>query len=95
MFVPAICSVYYGENDLWPIIQAALITIGIGLPCRWFFRGEQELNMKDGIFHIDGGLEYTMFLTKRGAVFAVGNRNCVGIPCKDEFGIELVHILYC
>ena len=50
MFVPAICSVYYGENDLWPIIYSALITIGIGLPLRWFFRGEEELNIKDGIF---------------------------------------------
>ncbi len=50
MFVPAICSVYYGENDLWPIIQAALITTGIGLPLRFYFRGEEELNIKDGIF---------------------------------------------
>ena len=50
MFVPAICSVYYGENDLWPIIYSALITTGIGLPLRWFFRGEEELNIKDGIF---------------------------------------------
>ena len=50
MFVPAICSVYYGENDLWPIIQAAVITTGIGLPLRFYFRSEEELNIKDGIF---------------------------------------------
>ena len=50
MFVPAICSVYYGENDLWPIIYSALITVGIGLPLRFYFKGEEELNIKDGIF---------------------------------------------
>jgi trk system potassium uptake protein TrkH len=50
MFVPAICSLYYGEADLLPIIYSALITMGIGLPSWWFFRGEEELNIKDGIF---------------------------------------------
>ena len=50
MFVPAICSVYYGENDLWPIIFSALITTGIGLPLRFYFHSEEELNIKDGIF---------------------------------------------
>ncbi|MBW2484083.1 MAG: TrkH family potassium uptake protein [Deltaproteobacteria bacterium] len=50
MFLPAISSIYYGENDLLPIIQAALITVGIGLPCWWYFRKEHELNIKDGIF---------------------------------------------
>ena len=50
MFVPAISSIYYGENDLLPIIYSALITVGIGLPCWWYFRKEHELNIKDGIF---------------------------------------------
>ncbi len=50
MFAPAICSVYYGEADLLPIIYSALITIGIGLPCWYFCRTEEELNIKDGIF---------------------------------------------
>ena len=50
MFVPAISSIYYGENDLLPIIYSALITVGIGLPCWWFFRKEHDLNIKDGIF---------------------------------------------
>ncbi|KPK23861.1 MAG: potassium transporter [Desulfobacterales bacterium SG8_35_2] len=50
MFLPAISSIYYGENDLLPIIYSALVTVGIGLPCWWFFRKEHELNIKDGIF---------------------------------------------
>jgi trk system potassium uptake protein TrkH len=50
MFVPAICSIYYNEADLLPIIYSALITVGIGLPSWWFCRSEEELNIKDGIF---------------------------------------------
>ena len=50
MFLPALCSVYYNESDLLPIIYSALITVGIGLPCWWFFRKEHDLNIKDGIF---------------------------------------------
>ncbi len=50
MFLPAICSIYYNEPDLLPIVYSALITVGIGLPCRWFSRSEEELNIKDGIF---------------------------------------------
>jgi trk system potassium uptake protein TrkH len=50
MFLPAISSIYYGGNDLLPIVYSALITIGLGLPCWWFFRKEHELNIKDGIF---------------------------------------------
>ena len=50
MFLPAICSIYYNEPDLLPIIYSALITVGLGLPSWWFFRKEDELNIKDGIF---------------------------------------------
>jgi len=50
MFLPAICSIYYNEPDLLPIIYSALITVGLGLPSWWFFRKEHELNIKDGIF---------------------------------------------
>jgi trk system potassium uptake protein TrkH len=50
MFLPAICSIYYNEPDLLPIIYSALITVGLGLPSWWFFRKEHDLNIKDGIF---------------------------------------------
>jgi trk system potassium uptake protein TrkH len=50
MFLPAACAIYYNEPDLLPIVYSALITVGLGLPSWWFFRGEEELNIKDGIF---------------------------------------------
>jgi len=50
MFLPAICSLYYNEADLLPILSSALITMGIGFPGWWFFRGHNELGIKDGIF---------------------------------------------
>ena len=50
MVFPFICSAYYGESDLLPILYAGLITIALGLPGRYFLRKHQELNIKDGIF---------------------------------------------
>ena len=50
MLLPAICSIYYDESDLLPIIYSALITVGIGLPIWKYCRSEEELNIKDGIF---------------------------------------------
>ena len=50
MSLPAICSLYYNEADLLPILSAALITMGIGIPGWWFFRKYNELSIKDGIF---------------------------------------------
>ncbi len=50
MLLPALCSFYYNESDLLPIIYSALITIGLGLPLRKYCRSEEELNIKDGIF---------------------------------------------
>lgn len=50
MFAPALCSLYYGEADLLPILDAALIAIFLGVPCCWFFRKSHELHIKDGIF---------------------------------------------
>jgi len=50
MLLPAICSLYYNEADLLPILSSALITMGIGFPGWWFFRGHNELGIKDGIF---------------------------------------------
>lgn len=50
MTLPALCSVYYGENDLRPILYATMITLGIGVPGWWVFRKHNELSIKDGIF---------------------------------------------
>ncbi len=50
MSLPVICSLLYGETDLLPLVASALITIGAGLPCWWFFRKRHELHMRDGIF---------------------------------------------
>jgi trk system potassium uptake protein TrkH len=49
MSMPLLCSWYYHEPDLFPILYSALITLGVGLPCRWVFRREYELGIKDGI----------------------------------------------
>ncbi len=50
MLFPLLCSFSYGENDLIPILAAALISAGIGLPCWWFAKKSNDLNMRDGIF---------------------------------------------
>ena len=50
MFLPAICSVYYHEADLLPIIYSALIAIIFGLPSGWYFRKHNDLHIKDSIF---------------------------------------------
>lgn len=50
MVFPLICSLYYGENDLYAITITALISIGLGLSLWRIFRNYQELNIKDGFF---------------------------------------------
>lgn len=50
MVFPAICSIYYGQDDLYAIVVTAISTILIGIPLWWFFRLENELNIKDGFF---------------------------------------------
>jgi len=49
MFLPLLCSWYYHEAALLPIAYSGLITLGTGLPVRWFFRRSYELGIKDGI----------------------------------------------
>ncbi len=49
MIMPLLCSWYYHEPDLLPILYSALVTLGVGLPCRWVFRRDYELGIKDGI----------------------------------------------
>ncbi len=50
MALPMFCSLYYHEADLLPILYSALTILSLGLPLRWFFRKNNELNIKDGIF---------------------------------------------
>ena len=55
MFLPAICSTYYHEADLLPIIYSSLISITFGLPSGWYFRKHNDLHIKDSIFISDTG----------------------------------------
>jgi len=50
MALPAICSLYYNEGDLFSILISGIIILALGLPCRWFFRKNHELSIRDGIF---------------------------------------------
>ncbi|MBM9511417.1 TrkH family potassium uptake protein [Desulfogranum marinum] len=49
MLFPALCSLYYGEGDLIPLVVSAAVTFFLGLPAWWLCRKNYELNMKDGI----------------------------------------------
>jgi len=50
MAFPIVCSLYYGENDLFSIFISGILTLLLGLPLWWFFRRHHELNIKDGFF---------------------------------------------
>lgn len=50
MTLPLICSLYYNEGDLFALLISGIIIVSLGLPCRWFFRKNHELSLKDGIF---------------------------------------------
>ena len=50
MVFPLICSLYYGEDDLFAIAISGILTVGLGLPVWRLFRRYQELNIKDGFF---------------------------------------------
>jgi len=48
MLLPAICSLFYGnEGDLSAILISAAITGAIGLPVRWIFRHDHNLSIND------------------------------------------------
>ncbi len=50
LMFPIICSLYYGEDDLFSLAMTAAITIGVGyLLWRWF-KNFDDLNLKDGFF---------------------------------------------
>ena len=50
MVFPLICSLYYGEDDLYAIAITGIITFGLGLSLWRFFHRHQDLNIKDGFF---------------------------------------------
>ena len=50
MLLPAICSFYYGEDDLVALLISALVIVTAGCPFRLYFRNENQLGIKDGIF---------------------------------------------
>ncbi|MFC1837862.1 TrkH family potassium uptake protein, partial [Thermodesulfobacteriota bacterium] len=50
LLLPAICSIYYHEADLLPIIYSALIIISLGLSLWWSCRNNNDFNIKDSIF---------------------------------------------
>lgn len=49
LFLPVICSLIYGESDLFGLSITLLINLAIGLPLWWFFRKDYNLGVKDGI----------------------------------------------
>jgi trk system potassium uptake protein TrkH len=50
MVLPLAFSLYYNDGDFAAIAVSAAITLVAGLPLWWFFRKNQELNIKDGFF---------------------------------------------
>ncbi|MFW6147689.1 MAG: TrkH family potassium uptake protein [Thermodesulfobacteriota bacterium] len=50
MILPILCSLYYKEDDLYPILFSAIISVALGLPFYWFFRKSQRLSIKDSYF---------------------------------------------
>ena len=50
MVFPAICSLYYKEDDLFAIVITGIIALGLGVPLWRFFRRYHNLNLKDGYF---------------------------------------------
>ncbi|MGD9306108.1 MAG: TrkH family potassium uptake protein, partial [Desulfobacterales bacterium] len=50
MVLPLICSLFYGEDDLYALTISGIITVGMGLPLWGFFRRYQDLNIRDGFF---------------------------------------------
>ncbi len=50
MFLPVICALIYGEGDFVPLLISAVLTMMAGVPLRWVFRNNHELNIKDGLF---------------------------------------------
>ena len=50
MLLPALCSLYYGEDDLSALVISALVIVTAGIPFKKFFRNENILSIRDGLF---------------------------------------------
>ena len=50
MLLPALCSLYYGEDDLVALLISSLVIVTAGIPFKSLFRNENQLGLKDGIF---------------------------------------------
>jgi len=51
MTLAIVCSLFYpGEGDLFALVASALLSAGLGLPLRWVFRDEQDLELRDAFF---------------------------------------------
>ncbi|MBF0399327.1 MAG: hypothetical protein HQL90_01015 [Magnetococcales bacterium] len=50
MLLPAVCSIYYREDDLNAIVVSSFLIICLGIPLRWIFRNHHLLNIRDGLF---------------------------------------------
>ncbi|MDM8524802.1 TrkH family potassium uptake protein [Desulfococcaceae bacterium HSG8] len=51
IILPVICSLCYNnEGDLFSLLVSGAIMLVMGLPLWWFFRKNQELNIKDAFF---------------------------------------------
>ncbi len=50
MILPAICALIYGEGDFFAFLISGTVIILLGLPLRWFFRSNHNLNIRDGLF---------------------------------------------
>ena len=49
MILPVICSLYYGENDLFALSISMVIIIVLGLPFFFRYRHQHDLGIKDAI----------------------------------------------
>ncbi|MGB5423299.1 MAG: potassium transporter TrkG, partial [Desulfobacterales bacterium] len=50
MAFPVLCSLYYGEDDLFSLLISGALIIAAGLPLWWFFRKNHDLTINDGFF---------------------------------------------
>ncbi len=50
MALPVICSLIYGEDDLFSFLFSMLIILALGLPLKRLFRGARVLTFRDSIF---------------------------------------------
>lgn len=55
LVLPIGCSVIYQENDLYPLIFTAILLIIAGLPLKYRYRHNTDLDLKEGIFIATAG----------------------------------------